>query len=57
MHRLGWSWQAPSRRAAERDEQAIGGEGSLHEFSLARVCPVNGSISARLRPFAARLET
>ncbi|MCA2230017.1 winged helix-turn-helix domain-containing protein [Nonomuraea aurantiaca] len=23
LHRLGWSWQAPTRRAAERDEQAI----------------------------------
>ncbi|WP_204048924.1 winged helix-turn-helix domain-containing protein [Microbispora siamensis] len=23
LHRLGWSWQAPSRRAAERDERAI----------------------------------
>jgi transposase len=23
LHRLGWSWQAPSRRAAERDEAAI----------------------------------
>ncbi|WP_162794734.1 IS630 family transposase [Nonomuraea lactucae] len=23
LHRLGWSWQPPSRRAAERDEQAI----------------------------------
>jgi transposase len=23
LHRLGWSWQAPSGRAAERDEEAI----------------------------------
>ncbi|MEU8272904.1 winged helix-turn-helix domain-containing protein [Microbispora bryophytorum] len=23
LHRLGWSWQAPCRRAAERDERAI----------------------------------
>lgn len=23
LHRLGWSWQAPARRAAERDEEAI----------------------------------
>ncbi|WP_405144061.1 winged helix-turn-helix domain-containing protein [Sphaerisporangium sp. NBC_01403] len=25
LHRLGWSWQAPARRTAERDEQAIAG--------------------------------
>ncbi|MFC6084049.1 winged helix-turn-helix domain-containing protein [Sphaerisporangium aureirubrum] len=25
LHRLGWSWQAPARRAAERDEEAIAG--------------------------------
>ncbi|MCC5575733.1 GNAT family N-acetyltransferase [Microtetraspora sp. AC03309] len=25
LHRLGWSWQAPARRAAERDEAAIAG--------------------------------
>jgi hypothetical protein len=23
LHRMGWSWQAPTRRAAERDEEAI----------------------------------
>jgi len=23
LHRMGWSWQAPSRRAAERDEEKI----------------------------------
>lgn len=24
MHRHGWSWQSPARRALERDEQAVG---------------------------------
>jgi transposase len=23
LHRMGWSWQVPTRRAAERDEEAI----------------------------------
>lgn len=25
LHRLGWDWQAPCRRAAERDEKVIAG--------------------------------
>jgi putative transposase len=24
LHRHGWSWQSPARRALERDEQAVG---------------------------------
>ncbi|MBT2232325.1 winged helix-turn-helix domain-containing protein [Nonomuraea sp. NEAU-A123] len=30
LHRMGWSWQAPAQRAAERDEQAgsVGGQRS-----------------------------
>ncbi|MDI5904826.1 MULTISPECIES: winged helix-turn-helix domain-containing protein [Streptomyces] len=24
LHRHGWSWQSPARRARERDEQAVG---------------------------------
>ncbi|MFG2440943.1 winged helix-turn-helix domain-containing protein [Streptomyces sp. NPDC048508] len=24
LHRHGWSWQCPARRALERDEQAVG---------------------------------
>ncbi|MFI7029965.1 winged helix-turn-helix domain-containing protein [Microbispora rosea] len=27
LHRLGWSWQVPCRRAAERDEKAVAVKG------------------------------
>jgi transposase len=42
LHRMGWSWQVPARRAAERDEQAIAawreqtwseGKGPRHDWA------------------------
>lgn len=42
LHRMGWSWQAPTRRAAERDEEAIAawreqtwaeGKGPRHDWA------------------------
>ncbi|MFE1050163.1 winged helix-turn-helix domain-containing protein [Streptomyces olivaceus] len=45
--RHGWSWQAPARRALERDEHAV--EGGVAPGAGAGRRPVPGS-SSRTRP-------
>jgi transposase len=54
LHRMGWSWQMPTRRAAERDEEAIAawreqtwlqGKGSRHDWTpgcVSRTRPAKG---------------
>jgi transposase len=54
LHRMGWSWQVPSRRAVERDQDAIGawrerawpeGKGPRHDWAhgcVLKTRPVRG---------------